>query len=187
MQDGIGRATHGYIQSHRIEECLTRSNITRQNALVAILIISQGVLHNLTGCLAEQLYTIGMSSQDGAIAWKRESDSLCQRVHAVGCKHARARTTAGTRTTLDFLHLLIRDRRVGTLCHGRNQVSILTTPATCLHGASGTEDCRDVQTHRGHQHTRSHLITIRDANHGIGLMGIDHILYRVGNDVTRRQ
>ena len=185
MKHGIRRATHGNVERHGIEESLTGSNVARQHALVAILIISEGIFHYLAGSLAEQFYTIGMCSQNGAIAGKRESDSLCQRVHGVGGKHTRAAATARTRTRLNLLHLLVGHRGVGTFYHSRNQVGILATPAASLHRTTRTEDGRNVQPHGGHQHTRRHLVTIGDANHGICLVGIDHILNGVGNDVTR--
>ena len=136
MKHGIGAATHSNVERHCIEEGLTGSNIARQHALVAILIISEGIFHYLAGCLTEQFYTIGMSGQDGAITRKRESDSLRQRVHGVGCKHARATSTARTRTMLNLVQFFVGDAGVGTFNHSRNQVGILATPAASLHWAS---------------------------------------------------
>ena len=78
MKHGIRRATHGDIERHGIEECITGSNITGQHALVTILIVGEGVLHNLTRCLLEEFHTVGMSGENGSVSWQRQSDSLCQ-------------------------------------------------------------------------------------------------------------
>ena len=184
MQYGIGRTTHRDIQRHGVQECLTRGNVTGQHTLITILIIGQRILHNLAGSLTEEFDAVGMCGKNRSVARQRQSNSLCQRVHAVSGKHARARTTARTRTALDFLHLFVRDGRVGTFHHGSNQVGILTAPATSLHRTSATENGGNIQTHGSHQHAWGHLVAVGDANHRIGLMGIDHIFYRVSNDVA---
>ena len=88
MQHGIRRATHRDVQRHGIHKGFTRSDVARQHALVAILVVGKGVLHHLTGSSLEQLYTIGVGSQNGTIAGQRETNGLCQRVHGVGGKHA---------------------------------------------------------------------------------------------------
>ena len=56
-----------------------------------------------------------------------------------------------------------------------------------FHRASADKYGRDIQSHCSHQHTGSHLVAVGDANHGIGLVGIHHILHRVGNDVAAGQ
>ena len=187
MEHGVRRSTHGDIQRHRVHKGLAGGDIARQHALVAVFVISEGVLHHLTGSSLKQLHAVGMRSQDRSVARQTQADGLRQRVHRVGRKHARAASTAWAGTSLYLLHLLISHRGVGTLHHGRNQVGILTAPLTSLHGASRTEHRGDVQSHRSHQHTRRHLVAVRDADHGVGLMGVHHILHAVGDDVARRQ
>ena len=88
---------------------------------------------------------------------------------------------------LDLSHLFIAYRRIGTLDHGINQVEMLTIPFAGFHRATAYKYGRYIQTHRCHQHARGNLITIADAHHGICLMSIHHILYRIGNDVSARQ
>ena len=78
MEYRVGRTTHRDIQRHGIQESLTGSNVSRQNALVTILIIGKGILHHLTGCCLKELHTVGMRGEDSAIAWQRETDSLRQ-------------------------------------------------------------------------------------------------------------
>ena len=187
MEYGIRRTTHGDIKRHRIHKGLASGDITRQDALITILIVGESVLHHLTGSGLEEFDAVGMGSQNGTIARQRETDGLCQRVHRVGREHTRARATTRTRATLNLSHFLVGDTGIGTLHHRRDQVGILAAPATGFHRTTRAEHRRDVQTHRSHQHARRHLVTVGYANHGIGLMGIDHILHRVGNDITAGQ
>ena len=81
MKHSIRRTTHRDIQRHRIHKGLAGSDIARQYAFVAILVVCQSVLHHLTGSLLKELHAIGMSSKDSTVARQRESNGLCQRVH----------------------------------------------------------------------------------------------------------
>ena len=184
MKHGIRTSAHRDIQCHRIHKGLTGCNISRKNTLVAILVISKGILHHLTGSSLKEFYTIGMGRKDGAVTRQRESDSLCERVHRVGRKHTRTAAASRTSTTFYLLDFFVCYRGIGTLHHRRNQVSILATPLTSLHRTAGTEHRRDVQTHGCHQHTWSYLITIGDTDHRICLVGVDHILHAVGNNIS---
>ena len=187
MQHSIRRAAHSDIQCHGIHKGRASSYVTRQHALVTIFVVSKGILDDLTSSLLEKFDTVGMGSKDGAVARQRETNSLSQRIHAISSKHAGTASTARTSTLLYLLHLLIRNGGVSTLDHRRNQVSILTTPATGFHRATRTEHGRNVQSHRSHQHTWRNLVAVGDANHSVSLMGIDHKFYAIGNDVARRQ
>ena len=67
MEHGIGRTTHGDIERHRVHKGLAGSDIARQNALVAIFVVSQSILHHLSSCCLEEFYAIGVSSQNGTV------------------------------------------------------------------------------------------------------------------------
>ena len=56
-----------------------------------------------------------------------------------------------------------------------------------LHRATADKDSRYVQAHGCHQHAWGNLVAVGDADHGIGLVTVDHVLHRVGNDVARGQ
>jgi hypothetical protein len=56
-----------------------------------------------------------------------------------------------------------------------------------FHRAAGDEDGRDVDAHRGHQHARRDLVAVGDAHHGVGAVGVDHVLDRIGDQVARGQ
>ena len=127
-----------------------------------------------------------MSSEDRAVTGQRQTDSFRQGVHRIGRKHSRATATTRTSTTLYLSDILIRHLRIGTLHHGSDQVGILSAPPTGFHRTTRTEYRWDIQSHRGHQHTGSHLVTVGDTDHSVCLMGIHHVFHRVGNDISRR-
>ena len=187
VQHGIGACAHGNVKGHGIEECGTGGNGTGQHAFVAILVIRHGILHNLSGSLLHQFHTIGMGGQDGSVSRQRKSQTFCQVVHAVGGEHARAASATGTGAVFHLCQLGIVHGGVCALDHGGNQIQILTLIFSGLHGTSGHKYGRDVQTHRRHQHSGGNLVAVGDADHGIGLVGVAHILYAVGNDVAAGQ
>ena len=187
MEHSICTSSHSDVECHCIKESITSGDVTRQNALVSILIICQRILNYLACGIAEKLYPVLVSRENSAVSGQRETDSLGQGVHRVCREHARARAAARTSTALNLCHLFIADTWVGTLHHCCDEVGILATPAASLHRTSRAEHRRDVQTHRCHQHARRHLVAVGDTNHRISLMCIHHILHRVGYDVARRQ
>ena len=73
---------------------------------------------------------------------------------------------------------------VTTLNHGGYEVSVLAVYLASLHWSAADEYSRDVKAHGSHEHTRSNLVAVRYAHHGVSLVGVDHVLYRVGNDVA---
>ena len=184
MEHCICTTTHCDIESHGIEEGITGSNATWQYALIAFLIISVGILYNLTSRSLEEFDAVLVSSENGSVSRKTQTDSLCKRIHRVGSKHTRAATTSRASTLLNLLHFLIADTGISTLNHSGNQVSILAFPATCLHRTTRTEHCRNIQTHRRHQHTWGNLITVGNADHSISLVRIHHIFHRISNNIA---
>ena len=185
MEYGIGGGTHGDVERHSVQEGIAGSYRARQNAIVTLLVILQCVLDYQLGSIAEQLYAIDVSSQYAAVARQRESDSLGQRVHRVCREHARTGAAAWACALLNLSQFFVSHRRIAALDHRRYQVGILAAPLSGLHRTARAEHAGDVQSHSSHQHTRRHFVAVRDANHGVGLMSVYHIFYRVGNDVAR--
>ena len=56
-----------------------------------------------------------------------------------------------------------------------------------FHRTAGYKNHRDVQAHRGHQHSGGDFVAVGDAHQGVGTVGIDHVLDGVGDDVSRGQ
>ncbi len=187
MEHSVGASAHGYVESHCVEERVAGGYRARQDTLIAVLVISKRILHHLPRGGLEQLHAILVCGKNSSVAGQRQSDGLGEGVHRIGRKHARATAAAGTGTALYLGHILIAHRRVGPFYHCRYQVGILAAPAAGLHRASRAEHRRYVEPHRGHKHTRRNLVAIGYANHGVSLVGIDHILYRISNDIARRQ
>ena len=187
VQHSVGRSTHGNVEGHGIEESRASGDAARQHRLVTILIVCQGILHNLTCSSLHQFHTVHVSGQDGAVARQRKANGLGQVVHRVGGEHARAASATGAGTILHFSQFLIAHRLVGTLNHGSNQVEVLAFVLACFHRAAAHKHGRDVQSHGSHQHTRCNLVAVGDTNHRISLVGVAHILHRVGDDVARRK
>ena len=184
MQHGVGAAAHGDVECHGIEKSLARGYASGEHTFVALFIIAHGIGHNLPCRIHKQANTVLMCGQYRAVAGERQTDGFCQRVHGIGGEHARTTSAARTGTTLQFCHVFITHGRVGTLDHGRHQVGIFILPAPCLHRTATTEHGWNIQAHGSHQHTRCHFVAIGNANHGIRLMGVDHIFHRIRNNIS---
>ena len=133
------------------------------------------------------MYSVFVSGKDSTITRQRESDSFCERVHRIGSEHTRAAAATRTWASLNLSHLLVTYRGVGSLNHRCDQVGILTAPSTSLHRTTRTEHGGNIQSHWRHQHTGCHLVAVGYAYHGICLVGIDHILHRVGDNISWRK
>ena len=147
MQHGIGRATHGDVQCHGIEERLACSDALGQYAFVAIAVVLVGILHHEACSLLEEFDTVLMCCHDSTIAGEGKSDSLVEAVHRIGGKHTRAATASGTCATLDSGYLFIAYGLVGRLDHRVDKVEMLTIEVTCLHRSARHKYRRDIQTH----------------------------------------
>ena len=56
-----------------------------------------------------------------------------------------------------------------------------------FHGTAGDEYGGNVETQGCHQHTGGDLVTVGNADQGVGTMGVDHVLDRIGDDLARGQ
>ena len=187
VQNGVSAGTHCYVQSHGIHESLTSGNATRQNALIAILVVCEGILHYLTGSILEELYAIGMGSQNGTVAGQRKTDTLGEVVHRVGGKHTATASASGACTIFHLSQFLVANGLVSTLHHGSYQVEVLTLVLTCLHRTTAHEHRRNVQSHGSHQHAGGNLVAIGNTNHCICLVGITHVLHAVCYNIAAGQ
>ncbi|MPM69946.1 hypothetical protein SDC9_116894 [bioreactor metagenome] len=70
----------------------------------------------------------------------------------------------------------------------RNEVGVLPVARLARrHRPARSEDGRDVDPHRPHQHPRHDLVAVRDADHRVDRMRHHHRLDGVGDDLTARQ
>src|SRR5690554_1338558 len=189
MQDGVGGAAHGNVHGHGVLERFQGGNAAGQHAGVIVLVVALGVLDNLAAGFQEQLLTVGMGSQQRAVARKGQADGLGQAVHGVGGEHAGAGATGGAGAALVFFDHLVGGGRIGRNHHGIDQVQLVFRQLgfTGFHGAAGHKDGRNVQAQGGHQHARGDFVAVGDAHQRIGTVGIGHVLYGVGNDLPGGQ
>ena len=78
VEHGVGAASHGYVESHGIEQSLTSGYAAWQHALVAIVIVCHGISHDEASCIAEELHPVGVCGQYGAVARQRQTYGLSE-------------------------------------------------------------------------------------------------------------
>ena len=187
VEHRVGRASHGDIQRHGVQESLAGGNASGQYVLVPVAVILVGIFHDEPRRILEKNLAVGMSGKNGAVSGQSQTDSLVQAIHRIGGEHTRAASASGARMTLDFSHVGIAHARVCRLYHRVNQVEVHASPLARFHRSARYKNGRDVQPHGSHQHPRRNLVAIRNANHRVRLVRVDHILDAIGDDVARRQ
>ena len=191
MQHCIGRAAHGDIERHGVLERTLAGDRPRQSRHIILLVIALWQRDDPATGLEEELLAIGMGRKRRSVAGQRQAEGFRQAVHRIGGEHARARAAGRTGGTLDDLNVFIADLVVGSRNHGINQVEgdllAMQHDLAGFHRAAGHEDRRDVETQRGHQHAGGDLVAVRNADHGVGAMGVDHVFYAIGDEFARRQ
>ena len=158
---------------------------------------SRTVTHgrNMAGARAlEQLLAVRVRRDHRTVARQREAQRFRQAVHRVGREHARAGAAGRARRFLELGEPLVRHRGIRRGDHRVDEVEpgdvggLPVGPDDAgLHRAAGHEHGGDVQPERGHQHARSDLVTVGDAHQGVGAVGVDHVLDRVGDQFAARQ
>ena len=128
-----------------------------------------------------------MRGDDGSVSRQGETQGFRQAVHRIGGEHSGTGSAGRTGVHFHFGEQLLIHRVVGTHHHGIDQVVLLSTDFAGLHRAPRYENGRDVQSHGSHQHAWRNFVAIGDANHGIRLVGIDHILHTVGDQIPGRK
>ena len=183
VQHRVGGAAHGNVQRHGVEERRAGGDGAGEDALIAVLIIFICVTYNELGGLAEEFRAIGVGGHHRPVSGKRKADGFRKAVHGIGGEHAGTASAAGTGGCLNFGHFCVALGRVGRLHHGVNQIQAVLAADAGLHGAAGDKDGGDVEAHGGHEHAGRHLVAVADADHGIGLVGVYHVLHAVCYDV----
>ena len=81
VEHRIRRGTHRYIERHGVEESLTGGYASWQYALVAVFVVSKGVLDDKLCSVLEELDAVLVRSEYTTVAWQRKADGLSQRIH----------------------------------------------------------------------------------------------------------
>ncbi len=194
VQHGVGRTAHRHVQRHRVLERALGGDVARQDGFVFFDVVAAAQVNDQAAGLFEQPLAPGVRGDDGAVARQRQADGFGQAVHRVGSEHAGTGAAGRAGAAFDFGDFRVRHVGIGGLDHGVDQVDLGDDLAVGgrldlarFHRAAGHEHDRDVQAHRGHQHPRGDLVAVRDADHGVGAVRVDHVFHRVRDEFARRQ
>ena len=187
MEHGVGGAAHRDIQRHGIVKRAAAGDRARQHRGVAVAVVGKGHLDDPRGRLFEQLAAIGMGRHHRAVARQRQAQRLVEAVHRVGREHSRARTAGRTGIHLDAGQQFVGHRAVAAHHHRVHQIVFLVTDHPGFHRSARNKNRRDIEAHRRHQHPGGDFVAVADADHGIRLVGVDHVFHAVGDDFARRQ
>ena len=192
VENGVRRTAHGDVEAHGVFEGVLRGDAAREDAFVVQIVILVAEFHDaLTGGF-EELLAFGVGSDDGAVAREAEAEGFGKGVHGVCGEHAGAGTASRASVGFDVGNFFIADGVVCRIDHGVDQVesavlAVLRRDMASFHRTTGNEDCRNVEAHCSHEHTRSHLVAVGDANEGICAVGVCHVFGSVCNEVAGGQ
>ena len=188
VQHRIGRTAHRHIKRHGVFKGSKAGDAARQHREIVLFVVAAAHFDNLPSGLEEQLFTFGVGGHQRPVAGQRQTQGFGQAVHRIGGEHARARTAGRAGRTFDGLHVAVGNRAVGRLDHRVDEVKMhrfATQHGTAsLHRATGNKNRRDIDAHRRHQHAGGDLVAVRDAHHGVGAMGVDHVFDRIGDEIA---
>ncbi len=78
VEHRVGRSTHGNVEGHGVEHCLSGGYGAREHRFVAVAVVSPCVVNNLPGCFAEEFAAVDMSGHHSAVAGQSEADGLVE-------------------------------------------------------------------------------------------------------------
>ena len=191
VQDRVGRPAHCNIERHGVGEGQLVCNGSWQDRLVALFIVALRNFDDELSRLEKQPFAIGMGCKRGAVAGQRKPKCFGETVHGVGGEHARARSTCWTCRAFNVEHVFVAGVFVASDHHCVDEVD--TNFFACepglasFHWSAGNKYDGDVQSHRRHEHARGDLVAVRNGHDRVGLMTVDHVLDRIGNELSARQ
>jgi hypothetical protein len=143
VEHGIGRTAHGDIEGHGILKGGLGSDGTRQYRCIVLLVVTFAQFDNLPSGTQKELLAVGMGGNYRAITGQTEAECFGQAVHRVGSEHARAGTASRAGGTFDFIQIRLRNRVVGCLDHGIDEVEVNDLPLNfdlaSLHRTAGNK------------------------------------------------
>ncbi len=183
VEHGIGGAAQCHIAGQGVPDGALIDDLTGGDALV------DHVHDGHTGVLC-QLQALGVDRRNGAVAGQGDADGLTQAIHAVGSVHTGAAAAGGAAVAGAVFQLRIGDHTglVGT--HGLEhlgEADFLAAVGTGQHGAAGADHSGHVHPDRSHDHAGDDLITVGHQNQAVQLMGHQHGLHAVADELTGGQ
>ena len=181
VQHRIGGAAESHIHCQRIADGSLRDDIAGTD-------IFPVHLHDLVSRMLGQADSCRINRRDRSVSAEAHTDGLCQTVHAVGRVHAGAGAAGRAAVLLEFIQLLLGHRAGLSRTHcleDAGQGCMLSGHMSRKHRAAAHEDRRDVQTRRGHEQAGNILVTVRDADHRVKLMGHNEGFRGIRDQISR--
>ena len=164
VKNGVGRAAHRNIQAHRVLKGVLGRDGTGQNRIIVIVVVRTAHIDNAVAGFQEELLSLNLGGQGGAVSGECQANGLVQAVHGVCGEHTSARSTGRAGIRFDACKLGIGYRIVNGHDHGVDQVKAVFNNAfngsAGFHRTTRDEDRRDVQTHGGDEHTGGDLVAV---------------------------
>ena len=189
VQDRVGGPSHGHIHGHGVLEGLLGGDGPGEYRLVVLLVVPIGDFDHHPAGLFEEHLPGGVGSQGGAVAGQGQAHGLGQAVHGIGGEHTCTGAACWADGLLQGQDPLVVDGVVGRSVHDIDQVGVLFDRSirhdrsAGFHGAAGDENRRYVKPQCCHEHARSDLVAVGDADQGVGTVGVDRVLDGVRDDV----
>ena len=184
VQHGVGGAAQSHVHRLRVAEGGLGHNVPGTDVFF-------DQLHDLHAGVLGQPQPGGIDGGDGAVSAERHADGLGEAVHGIGGIHTGAAAAGGAGVFGIFPDAFLV-QRAGVI--GAHRLEHMTQAGAAAvvhgsgqHGPAGAEDGGDVQTGGGHQQAGHVLVTVGDHDQTVELVGQNHGLGGVRDQVTGHQ
>jgi len=184
VQDRICAPAHGHIEDEGIVNCVAGDNVARLEPLAR-------QRHGTHAGLPPEPSAGGIHRQDRTVARQPEADRLGQAIHGIGREHARTGAGSGPRRALQFRQGVLVNfpgfERPNTLEHTDQVHGSPIGQFAGGHRPAAGKNRRDIAAQRGHDHARDDFVAVRDADHRVESVRLQHGFDAIGDQVARRQ
>jgi hypothetical protein len=185
VQHGVRRAAHRHVERHRVLEGCETADGARQHRGVVLLVIAAAEFDDLASRLQKQPRRSAWVARRLPLPGSEKPSASVRQFIELAVNIPGTRTTGRACRAFEGIDFLVGTIAVAALDHRIDEVdrNHLATPfhLAGFHRATGNKDRRDVHPHRRHQHAGGDLVAVRDADHGVGAVRIDHVFDGVGD------
>jgi len=122
-----------------------------------------------------------------SVSRKGQSQGFVEAVHGVGGEHTGAGAAGRAGVFFHNGQFFIGHIGIRSHNHGIHQIQLFIPGDTRFHGATGNKNCRNIQSHGGHEHSWSDFIAVRNTDQSVRLVSIHHVLHGVSDDLPGRK
>ena len=185
MQNGVGAAAHRHIEHKGVIHGIMRDDFARFRPV--------GQRHfNRTFCGGfPKFETRRFGGKQRSVSGQCHTDRFAQAIHRIGRKHTGAGARARTGFTLQLIQLgfghltSLALRNTFKNADQINNASVFQPSGR--HRAAAGEYCRNIATNRAHQHAGNNLVAVRNTDHRIKSVRLNHGFHAVGNQLAAGQ